>query len=90
MAACEGTHSVTAGTRMTTITAAAISIAVWKPVAPISKTSSGATTMPPKLAPLSASEIARPRLRTNHWLISVGMVTRPSPSQPNDIARYAT
>ena len=35
--------------------------------------------MPPKLAPLSASEIASPRLRVNHWLISVGMVTRPSP-----------
>ena len=57
------------------------------PSTPISSTSSGATTMPPKLAPLSASEIASPRLRVNHWLMRVGMVTRPSPSQPNDIVR---
>ena len=79
--------AMTTGTRMTTITAAAISIAVGEAGRRRSaRTSSGATTMPPKLAPLSASEIASPRLRANHWLISVGMVTRPSPSQPNDIA----
>src|SRR6185295_11296105 len=87
--ASEGTQSTTAGTRIATITAAAISIAEVNPSAPISATSVGATTMPPKLAPLSASEIARPRLRVNHWLISVGITTRPSPSQPNDIIRYA-
>ncbi len=70
---------MTTGTRITSITAAAISIAVVKSVAPISSTSSGATTMPPKLAPLSASEIASPRRAVNHWLINVGMVTRPRP-----------
>lgn len=50
---------------------------------------SGATTMPPKLAPLSASEIARPRLRVNQRATSTGIVTSPRPSQPNDIVRYA-
>ena len=43
--------------------------------------------MPPQLAPLSASEIASPRLCVNDWLISTGMVTSPIASQPNEMVK---
>src|SRR5262249_44326476 len=60
-AASDGTQRKITGTSTATVTAAEISIAEVKSVTWIKATSEGATTMPPKLAPLSASEIASPR-----------------------------
>src|SRR4051812_27857418 len=49
-AACAGTQRKITGTRITTVTAAAMSIAEVKLVIWINATSPGATTIPPKLA----------------------------------------
>ncbi len=62
---------------------AAAYIALAKPIYPISVTSSGTPTMPPKLAPLSARLIAMPRLRSNHRLIVLVIMARLVPAQPN-------
>ena len=55
-----------AGTRIVAIAAAAPTMAGANPVAAIAITSTGATRMPPELAPLSARLIASPRWRSNH------------------------
>ena len=70
--------------------AVAVSIAAGKPNRSTRNTSKGVTTTPPKLAPVKARLMARPRRRTNQRLTMVAITTVPMPIQPSDIRTKAT
>ena len=67
--------------------AVALNMARAKPIAPTRKTSVGAITMPPKVAPLNARLMASPRRRSNHALTTVAITTVPMPAQPSAMRR---
>jgi hypothetical protein len=64
-------------------------MAAAKPICSMRNTSKGVTTTPPKLAPVNATLMARPRRRSNQRLTTVAITTVPMPIHPSDISASA-
>ncbi len=73
------------GTRTTTMAAAAYSIVSGRPSRPISMTCKGVTTMPPALAPPSATVMASPRRLVNQAPMMEVIAAELVAAQPSDI-----
>jgi hypothetical protein len=72
---------------MANMTALAIGIAAANPIFPIRNASAGMMAMPPKLAPVSARLMARPRRRSNQAPRMLVIAPTLMADHPTDIRR---